>query len=156
MQNVEPQNKLSPEEISFLIEKKSSLAKNLFLFPCGVLIAFGYYFLILDRTLEYFLLTFVLCIFYSIIFAKNLVQTIKINRDTSGGTKEFFTAVIDDFKLVTYQPKNSNHTYLEHYFYLEGVKYEVKEEYFYRFAKGDRVKVYIAPHSRYAFTFERA
>lgn len=152
---METRQNLTAEEISFLEKKKSDALLHLIL--CAFSLIFGLLLsiVIIKDSSDSILLCGIMSIIFFIPIAKNLRQFLSISKDINGGVKKILVTHIEDFKEAVYINKQGRKVGSDHYIFLDGEKYAVKEEHFYPLGKGDVIEAHISPHSKYAFNIEK-
>lgn len=143
---------LTHQEINFL-EKKRKASVLLLLpyvgFPLG---GFAMYAVGIPFTLLYLA---IVSVFFAFLIVKEARIIWKTTSDLRGNHKIAFEAEIEDYKQVDQTNRDGEITGSKYFFVVRGEKYEVGSDKFYKFGRGDTIKITVAPASRYAFDVEK-
>lgn len=155
MNSAELESKLTSEELLFLEGKKNNAFLYLIIFSVGLIFGILLYAVVLKDAIAIIILSLVSSAVMMIPIWKNLNLLLRINKDIEGGAKKVLTTEIQDFKEAVQNNRQGEKVSADYFLFLDGEKYQVKEEHYYPFGKGDLVKAYVSPNSKFAFHVEK-
>lgn len=145
----------SNEEISFLQQKKNISVLSLIGYV--IVLGFGYFFYAADIADFTFAVTYaaiITSIFGALIF-REAKKISRISSDLRGNFKIVFEAEIEDCKHADEIRERGENLSSKYFLVVRGEKYRVKAEHYFRFGRGDTVRMTVSPACKYAFDVEK-